>query len=70
VTHHLFPTISHAHYPALVPIVQAAARRHGLNYTVTTFPGVIRSHFRMLKRLGQGPAPTPTGEMQAVAQNA
>jgi len=51
VTHHLFPTVSHAHYPALVPIVQAAVRRHGLNYTVTTFPGVIRSHFRMLRRM-------------------
>jgi len=56
VTHHLFPTVSHAHYRALTPMVQAAARRHGLNCTVTTFPGVIRSHFRVLRALGRPPA--------------
>jgi linoleoyl-CoA desaturase len=55
VTHHLFPTVSAAHYPALTPIVQAAARRHGLKYTETTFPGVIRAHFRMLRLMGRGP---------------
>jgi linoleoyl-CoA desaturase len=55
VTHHLFPTVSAAHYLALTPIVQAAARKHGLKYTETTFPGVIRAHFRMLRRMGQGP---------------
>ena len=56
VTHHLFPTVSAAHYLALTPIVQAAARKHGLKYTETTFPGVIRAHFRMLRRMGQAPA--------------
>ncbi len=55
VTHHLFPTVSAAHYPALTPIVQAAARKHGLKYTETTFPGVIRAHFRMLRKMGRGP---------------
>jgi linoleoyl-CoA desaturase len=55
VTHHLFPTVSAAHYLALTPIVQAAARKHGLKYTETTFPGVIRAHFRMLRRMGHGP---------------
>ncbi|MGH7002363.1 MAG: fatty acid desaturase family protein [Alphaproteobacteria bacterium] len=57
VTHHLFPTVSHAHYPALTRIVQAAVRRHGLRYTETTFPGVLRSHFRMLRLLGRTPGP-------------
>jgi linoleoyl-CoA desaturase len=68
VTHHLFPTISHAHYPALTPIVQAAARRHGLRYTVTTFPGVLRSHFRVLRALSRPPfaSAAPKPEPQAV----
>ncbi|HEY7610588.1 MAG TPA: acyl-CoA desaturase [Alphaproteobacteria bacterium] len=55
VTHHLFPTVSYAHYLALTPMVQAAARRHGLKYTETTFPGVIRAHFRMLRLMGREP---------------
>lgn len=61
VTHHLFPTVSHTHYLALTPMVQAAARRHGLKYTVTTFPGVLRSHFRVLRTLGRPPAAQAAG---------
>jgi linoleoyl-CoA desaturase len=66
VTHHLFPTVSAAHYLALTPMVQAAAKKHGLKYTETTFPGVIRAHFRMLRLMGQAPAAraTPTLSMQ------
>jgi len=59
VTHHLFPTVSAAHHLALTPIVQAVARKHGLKYTETTFPGVIRAHFRMLRRMGRGPEVRP-----------
>jgi linoleoyl-CoA desaturase len=65
VTHHLFPTVSAAHYRALTPIVQAAARKHGLRYTETTFPGVIRAHFRMLRLMGQAPALRPAPRLPA-----
>ncbi len=62
VTHHLFPTVSHAHYPALTRLVQAAVRRHGLRYTETTFPGAVRAHFRMLKVLALRPDRNAGGE--------
>ena len=65
VTHHLFPTVSAAHYLTLTPIVQAAARKHGLKYTETTFPGVIRAHFRMLRLMGQAPALRPAPRLSA-----
>lgn len=32
IEHHLFPGISHAHYPALAPRVEAFCRRHGYPY--------------------------------------
>jgi linoleoyl-CoA desaturase len=51
--HHLFPHVSHVHYPAISPIVAAVCDRHGVRYR--TFPsmfGAIRSHYRWLRRLG------------------
>src|ERR1051326_3447196 len=50
--HHLFPNVSHAHYVPLTRIVAVAAKEHGLPHNVTTFPKMIRSHFRFLKRMG------------------
>lgn len=56
VEHHLFPRISHIHYPALSPIVQGVCRKHGLEYHVSpTMGAAIASHFRMMKQLGQPP---------------
>jgi len=70
VTHHLFPTVSHAHYPALTRIVQAAVRRHGLRYNETTFPGVIRAHFRVLRVLGRQPEAAEAGRKVRRTRNA
>lgn len=67
VTHHLFPTVSHAHYPALTRIVQASVRRHGIRYTETTFPGVIRAHFRMLRQLARRPGDGPLNAARVAA---
>jgi linoleoyl-CoA desaturase len=55
VVHHLFPGICHIHYRALTPIVAETAREYGLPYKETTFPRLIRDHFRMLAELGKGP---------------
>lgn len=53
IEHHLFPGVMHTHYPAIAPIVQKIAHKHGLRYTV--FPTVfsaLASHFKHLKNVG------------------
>ena len=53
VIHHLFPTISHAHYPKLYEIVKETARKHGINYQeFRTFREAFISHLTFLKKLG------------------
>jgi linoleoyl-CoA desaturase len=54
VEHHLFPRVSHVHYPALSAIVERVAFRHGIRYRANpTLRGAIASHFRHLRRLGE-----------------
>ncbi len=53
VEHHLFPNISHVHYPKIATIVQKKAEEYGLPYHVNrTFLGALWQHTRMLKQLG------------------
>ncbi len=57
VEHHLFPKISHIHYPAIRPIVKKTAERFGIKYNEEpTLWSAIRSHVRVLKKLGQNPS--------------
>jgi linoleoyl-CoA desaturase len=53
IEHHLFPRISHVHYPALSKIVQQTAAEMGITYTnyKRTYLAVF-SHIRYLKRMG------------------
>ena len=54
VVHHLFPRISHVHYPKIAPLIAEACEQHGLRYvSVPTFRHAISSHYRFLRRLGQ-----------------
>lgn len=54
IEHHLFPNISHFHYPQLSRIVQETASKHGVNYrTYSTFFDALRAHGRFLKHLGR-----------------
>jgi linoleoyl-CoA desaturase len=56
IEHHLFPRISHVHYPALSKIVEKKCKEFGLSYHVNeTFSGAVASHFRMMKELGKRP---------------
>jgi linoleoyl-CoA desaturase len=56
IEHHLFPRISHVHYPALSKIVEQKCKEFGLSYnTNETMWKAISSHFRMMKLLGQQP---------------
>jgi linoleoyl-CoA desaturase len=52
VTHHLFPHVSQIHLPALSRIVRETAREFGVPYTRYSLLGAIRSHLRLLARLG------------------
>ena len=55
IEHHLFPYVSHLHYPAIAPIVQRTAEEFGLPYNVKpTTRQAIRSHIRRLYALGRG----------------
>jgi linoleoyl-CoA desaturase len=56
VEHHLFPRVSHVHYPAISGIVQKTCEDFNLPYnTYPTFTGSLASHFRMMKQLGEKP---------------
>lgn len=57
VEHHLFPKISHIHYPSIRPIVKKTVERFGIKYNEEpTLWSAIRSHVRVLKKLGQKPS--------------
>ena len=51
--HHLFPTLSHAHYPAISRMIEKLAREYGLRYENTSWPGAVAAHFRYLKTMGR-----------------
>lgn len=56
VEHHLFPRVSHIHYPAISGIVRDTCLRHNLPYNqYSTMTGAVASHFRMMKQLGKKP---------------
>jgi linoleoyl-CoA desaturase len=57
VEHHLFPRVSHIHYPRISRIVEETCRKYNLPYNVySTMTGAVASHFRMMKSLGKKPA--------------
>lgn len=57
VEHHLFPRISHVHYPALSRIVQSTCKKFNLPYhNFPTMWAAIASHFRIMKKMGRKPA--------------
>jgi linoleoyl-CoA desaturase len=55
VAHHLFPSISQVHLPEITKIVKEVAREYGLAYREYSLFGALRSHLRLLKRLGSLP---------------
>jgi fatty acid desaturase len=51
--HHLLPAVSQYHYPALAPIVQRVAKKHGVRYNyVNTFSEAFHLHLQHLYVLG------------------
>ncbi|MBO9561495.1 MAG: acyl-CoA desaturase [Niastella sp.] len=56
IEHHLFPRISHIHYPALSKLVQIECAAFKLPYNnLPTFKAAVVSHFRFIKLLGKKP---------------
>ena len=54
VEHHLFPRISHVHYPMVARVVEATCREFDVPYLEhRTFGAGIASHYRLLRRLGK-----------------
>ncbi len=59
IEHHLFPRISHVHYPRVARVVEAACREFGLPYLEhRTFGAGIASHYRWLRQLGRADGAT------------
>ncbi len=58
VEHHLFPKVSHIHYPRLSKIVKQTCEDFGLDYHhFPTFGSALLSHFKLLKSLGNDNKP-------------
>ncbi|HWY37307.1 MAG TPA: fatty acid desaturase, partial [Bacteroidia bacterium] len=56
VEHHLFPSISHIHYPAIAHITKQTAEEFGVPYLENeTLVDALRSHVEALKRFGRLP---------------
>jgi linoleoyl-CoA desaturase len=63
VEHHLFPRISHVHYPALRNIVKQLCAEYKVPYNeYPTMASAINSHFSFLKELGKGKMPAKKKE--------
>jgi linoleoyl-CoA desaturase len=54
VEHHLFPKVSHVHYPEIRKIVKELAEKHGIQHNeFSSFAEAVSSHFRMMHALGK-----------------
>lgn len=52
--HHLFPKISHIHYPAIQKIMEKCCREHGVKYrSFKTMGEAVASHLRFMRDMGQ-----------------
>ncbi len=59
VVHHLFPKVSHVHYPDLAPIVAQTAKEFNLPYhCIPTFTEAVLGHGKMLRALGREDVPS------------
>jgi len=57
IEHHLFPRVSHVHYPALSKIVKEKCKEFGLPYNcIPSMHKAVASHFRLIRLLGKKPA--------------
>jgi linoleoyl-CoA desaturase len=56
VEHHLFPKVSHVHYPQIRKIVREVAAKYNVKHNeFNSFGEAMRSHFKMMHQLGYKP---------------
>ena len=56
IEHHLFPRVSHVHYPAISKIVMQKCAEYNLPYNkYDTMQAALASHFKVMKLLGKKP---------------
>lgn len=56
IEHHLFPHVSHVHYPALSKIVKNKCEEFGLPYLSSpSFFQALASHYKLIRQLGMNP---------------
>lgn len=54
IEHHLFPRVSHIHYPAISKIVMAKCKEFNMPYNkYDTMLEAVASHFRVMRQLGR-----------------
>lgn len=71
IEHHLFPRISHVHYPQLSKIVKAKCEEFELPYhSFPTLGQALASHIRTMKQLGQKPVEHLLDNTEMLAENA
>ncbi len=57
IEHHLFPRVSHIHYPAISKIVEKKCAEFNLPYNnFPTMTAAVISHFKTMKELGKQPS--------------
>jgi linoleoyl-CoA desaturase len=60
IEHHLFPRVSHIHYPAIARIVRELCEESGVEYlSHATVWSALSSHVRFMKRIGKGEPMAP-----------
>jgi linoleoyl-CoA desaturase len=60
IEHHLFPTVSHVHYPALAPLVEGVCLAHGVRYLARpSLWAALEANVRWLRALGRLPVVAP-----------
>ncbi|RYY30983.1 MAG: acyl-CoA desaturase [Chitinophagaceae bacterium] len=63
IEHHLFPRVSHVHYPAISKIVKETCDKHNIYYCeFPTMTKAVVSHFRFMRELGKKPVPQETSQ--------
>lgn len=66
IEHHLFPRVSHIHYPAISKLVQDKCKEYNLPYNqYPTMTAALVSHFRVMKSLGKKPAEAALAQIAA-----
>ena len=66
IEHHLFPRVSHVHYPAISKIVMQKCKEYSLPYNkYDTLTEALISHFKVMRMLGQKPVALPEQRVAA-----